>query len=194
LFFNGATAGSATININAGFVEFLNNSMAGMATINNGGSGTIIFTDSSTGGNPTINNNNLVDFFGTSTGGNAAITNEIASAVVDFSGSTNPNLSVGSLAGPGSFVLGPRPLTVGSNNLSTEVSGVISGAGGSLIKVGTGTLTLTGANTYTGDTAINGGILVRCARLDRGLDPDQREQRRHGRQPGCQQRRHLCSR
>ena len=45
-------------------------------------------------------------------------------------------------------------MIVGSNDLSTEVSGVISGAGGSLVKTGAGTLILTGANTYTGGTTI----------------------------------------
>ena len=37
-------------------------------------------------------------------------------------------------------VLGTKSLTVGSNDLSTEVSGVISGSGGSLTKTGSGTL------------------------------------------------------
>jgi autotransporter-associated beta strand protein len=97
--------------------------------------------------------------------------------VVDFSTSTGPaddgKLSAGSLAGAGNYYLGANQLTVGGNNLNTTVSGVISdcgptghecgnspAAGGSLIKVGTGTLTLTGANTYTGGTTISGGTLA----------------------------------
>jgi hypothetical protein len=60
---------------------------------------------------------------------------------------------VGSIEGAGSYLLGSKALTVGPNNLSTEVSGIIAdggsngGTGGALIKVGTGTLTLTGLNT-----------------------------------------------
>ena len=56
-------------------------------------------------------------------------------------------------------------LSVGGNNLSTEVSGVIAdggglgGTGGSLVKTGNGTLILSGANTYTGGTTLAGGTL-----------------------------------
>src|SRR4029077_18260794 len=72
---------------------------------------------------------------------------------------------IGSIEGDGNVFLGARNLTVGSNNLSTIFSGVIQdggqngGTGGSLTKIGTGTLDLTGANTHTGNTIVNGGVL-----------------------------------
>lgn len=83
-------------------------------------------------------------------------------------------VTIGGLAGSGSFVLAntilftggagysnglPVALTVGNNNSSSTYSGVMSGAG-SLIKVGTGTLTLSGANSYTGNTTVSAGTLA----------------------------------
>jgi len=69
-------------------------------------------------------------------------------------------MTAGSIAGDGTYNLGSKELTVGSNNLSTTVSGLIEGDGGSLVKVGTGTLTLTDNNTYSGGTTIQDGTLV----------------------------------
>jgi autotransporter-associated beta strand protein len=69
-------------------------------------------------------------------------------------------MTAGSIEGGGTFSLGSNQLTVGSNNLSTTVSGVIRGTGGALVKVGSGTLTLDGSNSYTGATVVAGGTLA----------------------------------
>ena len=68
--------------------------------------------------------------------------------------------TLGSIAGAGTFTLTSKNLTVGSNNTSTEVGGDHPGDGGSLVKVGTGALTLSGVNTYTGTTTVNTGALI----------------------------------
>ena len=54
---------------------------------------------------------------------------------------------------------GPVALTVGGNGANTTYSGVLSGTGSTLTKVGAGTLTLSGANTYTGGTTVSAGTL-----------------------------------
>jgi outer membrane autotransporter protein len=120
----------------------------------------LLFLNTSTAGNATIitNAGGITGFEDGATGGNARfITN--AGGVFDISSLSTVGMTAGSIEGAGSFVLGSKQLTVGSNNLSTEVSGVISGTGGSLVKVGTGTLTLSGANTYTGPTTITDGAI-----------------------------------
>ncbi len=99
-----------------------------------------------------------------STGGNATLVTN-AGGTVDISQLTSTGMTAGSIAGAGLYSLGSKQLTVGSNNLSTTVGGVIAdggvggGTGGSLVKVGTGTLTLGGANTYTGGTTVTGGLI-----------------------------------
>ena len=50
-------------------------------------------------------------------------------------------------------------ITIGNNNASTTCAGVLSAAG-SLLKNGTGTLTLSGTNTYSGATTVSAGTLA----------------------------------
>lgn len=164
-FTGSSNAGTATIVSTGNFLSFTDNSSAANAQIDS--RYLLSFNGNATGGNASITNGVWVYFLGNSTGGNAAITNYSSGGsnpFVDFSGSSGPNgdgkLSVGSIAGVGEFRLGNRELTVGSNNQFTTVTGRITGAGGSLVKVGTGTLTLSGANSYTGNTTIRDGKLV----------------------------------
>ncbi|HEY1769275.1 MAG TPA: autotransporter-associated beta strand repeat-containing protein [Chthoniobacterales bacterium] len=99
-----------------------------------------------------------VIFTKTSTGGTASIT-LTGNAELDLSTHKAPGVTIGSLAGKGSVLLGANTLTIGSNNQSTAFSGVISGTGG-VTKSGSGTLTLSGNNTYTGPTAVKAGVLL----------------------------------
>jgi outer membrane autotransporter protein len=178
IFFTGtSTAENATITVNQ-FAELSfapgffggGTATAGNANITNNGNTNFFQGSSAENATITTNDGGLTRFFGESTGGNAQfITN--AGGTVDFSGlgtfpdtgaATDPSITgttAGSIAGAGTYDLGSKQLTVGSNNLSTEVSGVIEGVGGSLVKVGTGTLTLSG-NANLGETTIDGGTLA----------------------------------
>ncbi len=84
---------------------------------------------------------------------------------LSFGGLTSANF--GGLQGPGNLVLTNTAsvdvaLTVGLNDDDTTFSGSLSDStsGGSLTKVGTGTLVLTGTNTYGGGTVVLDGTLV----------------------------------
>ena len=71
--------------------------------------------------------------------------------------------TINGLSGNGTIdgVSGTPTLTVGDNNATTTFSGVIKNTAGTLAltKTGTGTLTLSGANTYAGATTISAGTL-----------------------------------
>jgi autotransporter-associated beta strand protein len=69
------------------------------------------------------------------------------------------NRSVGSLEGDGIVLLAANKLSIGGNNLSTTFSGIIQDSG-SVAKVGTGTLTLSGSSIYTGGTTVTQGTLL----------------------------------
>jgi autotransporter-associated beta strand protein len=187
LYFTGtATAANATITTTGGtipfgyggIVEFFSSSTAASATITNQGGavsgarpGQTTFWDTATAGNATIIANGgtngasggLIRFYGNATGGTARC-ELFGNGTLDIAFSTAPGVTVGSVEGDGVIVLGPQALTIGSNDLSTIFSGVMQDSesypGGALIKIGSGTLTLGGANTYTGGTTVSGGTLA----------------------------------
>jgi autotransporter-associated beta strand protein len=166
---NADTLGITSItNNNTGdFTTVRGTSTASNIAITNNTGGATLFRDSGAAGSATIttNSGSVVRFFNTSSGGTAQfITN--AGGTFDISPLTSGGMTAGSISGAGSYQLGSEQLTVGSNNLSTTVSGVIAdggiggGTGGSLVKEGGGTLVLSGVNTYTGGTTINAGTLA----------------------------------
>jgi autotransporter-associated beta strand protein len=175
-FNDSSQAGSATITNNSGgTTNFFDNSTAGSATITTFCGGQLTFQNPASAGSATIvteacfskqgPQNAFIVFKDQSTGGQAQFTIDTG-GILDISGLSTAGMTAGSIEGAGTFFLGSKALTVGGNNFSTEVSGLImdggasGGTGGSLIKVGTGTLILSGANSYTGATTLNTGALI----------------------------------
>ncbi len=183
MFANTSSAGNATFTTGiagllTGNLTFQDSSTADAASINN--NGTLSFIGNSSAGAASIVNNGLLTFGGTSSSQdatvhttNGAITQFLANAnggqarfITDPGGifsivlAANP-VTVGSIEGGGAYLLGANQLTTGTNDLSTTVSGQIFGLlGGSLVKTGSGTLTLSGLNAYTGPTTVNDGSLI----------------------------------
>jgi autotransporter-associated beta strand protein len=180
----GASAGDGVLKTAAagGNLILINNNPAKKLTVNaaiadNGTSGL------STAGNVLLNGAN------TYTGATTVIAGTLqagVASVADVSGAfgknspvTMANVSgatldlntfdtqIGSLTGGGAnggnVTLGAASLTVGGDNTSPPAyAGVISSTGSpttSLVKIGGGTLILTGANTYTGQTTVSAGKL-----------------------------------
>jgi autotransporter-associated beta strand protein len=180
IFRNSSTAGNAVIyNTGSGLsfgpsgvTQFRDSSTSGAAMIFNDSGGATFCIDDSVCDAPAIfsaifiNNAGGSTFFkDRSTAGFARLIANTG-GVVDISGLTSAGMTAGSIEGAGTLFLGSKTLTVGINNFSTEVSGIIAdggasgGKGGSLVKAGSGTLVLSGANTYTGATTLNEGALI----------------------------------
>jgi len=168
-FHDGSSAGLASITNDIGQLVFEEVSTAGSANIANGSQ--LFFENQSTAGAATVHTTvgGYVEFDDFSTGGNANFTTD-AGGKVDFSPSVGPAgnhvITVGSIAGAGIYFLGANQLIVGSNGQRATVSGpiedsgIVGGSGASLVKVGNGRLTLSGAgNTYSGGTTIERGTL-----------------------------------
>ncbi len=141
---NGGTVSGA----GGGMTYFLNYSDAGNATlianggINGGGGGQILFSNTARAGRARIK------VFG--------------NGLLVLDPFRRTGLTVGSLEGDGMVTLGGFNLAVGSINLSTTFSGTIEDGNygpGSLTKIGSGTLTLSGANTYSRGTTVSAGEL-----------------------------------
>ena len=90
------------------------------------------------------------------------------SQVVSFTMAGANTYNIGAIQGGDSLDFGANTVSVGANNATTSFTGILAGSGGSLTKAGTGTLTISGPNTYTGTTTINAGTLALGANQNLG--------------------------
>jgi len=151
----------------SGVIQFTNSATAGDLTVFAAGTpngfgdgGAIEFFDTSTADSATLiaNDGGFITLAGDSNGGTARA-EVFGNGSLDISAHNAPGVTVGSIEGDGHVILGANNLTVGSNDLSTTFSGIITGAG-SLTKMGTGNLTLEGSSKYSGGTVVNEGVLL----------------------------------
>ena len=159
---NAGTLNDVNLLMTSSNVNFAGTASAGNATITN--ISNVNMNNSSTLANATVTKNGgALNFLNTSSGGQASVTLN-GNGRLQFSNYTLPGTTIGSLAGSGTVNLTDisnaqtKSLTIGGNNQSTTFSGQIVG-GGSIVKAGSGTLVLTGDNTYSGGTTINTGTL-----------------------------------
>src|SRR6266704_1493064 len=132
-----ALTGAGTISTDPGTTLTYGGIIAGASPLSKAGTGTLIVSGANT-----------------YTGATA-----ISAGTLQL-GATNavPSGSAGTVT---SGAAGAVVLTAGGNNSSTTFSGVMQNGSGivALTKTGTGTLTLSGANTYSGATTVSAGVL-----------------------------------
>lgn len=168
----GATGGNVNLGGNTlatgalGTSNTFSGAISGTGNLTKTGAGTLTLAGINTwSGATTINSGTLQAGSTGAIGANSAVTvANIAGATLDLNGFS---LQVGSLAGGG--VTGgtvtnssgtPAVLTTGGLNASPTFAGAITGTTLGLTKAGTGTLTLSGTNTYGGTTTVSGGKLL----------------------------------
>jgi autotransporter-associated beta strand protein len=141
------------------------NGSGAVSLVKNGSGSWEVRANNTYTGGTTINGGSLrVRAVDTLPSAGAVVLADTAGAILDLSnlGYASYSQTIGSLSGGGNsggnVALGSATLTVGDAN-DTTFAGVISGTG-NLVKQGSGALTLSAVNTYSGTTTINAGKLV----------------------------------
>ncbi|MBA3833085.1 MAG: hypothetical protein H0X34_14555 [Chthoniobacterales bacterium] len=146
-FYDTASAASAVMTAKGGSVNGADGRFVWFVGDSDGGDATLIATGGVEGAGGAF-----IRFDETSSG-NSARVEIFDSGHLEIGAHAAPGVSIGSLEGTGDVFLGARVLSVGENNLNTTYDGVLQdggvsgGSGGSVTKVGAGTLTLSGVNT-----------------------------------------------
>lgn len=155
--------------LNGAIDDVLNSSAAAASLTSSGGNASYqgrinqtagAITINQIGGNISFSNagNNFTGGFNLSGGGIVGVGNRYAlgGGLVTLEGGTGMRFDASSISFANAISLGSGTVSFDTNANASSLIGVVSGAGG-LAKVGTGVLTLTGMNTYTGATSISAG-------------------------------------
>ncbi|MRS14726.1 autotransporter outer membrane beta-barrel domain-containing protein [Enterobacteriaceae bacterium RIT691] len=154
-----SVAADAIIDIsNNGNVQFNDNAQGDNAQINVGDTAALAMNNSADAGQAQVVNKGHVSFNDKAQGRSATVNNQ-QGGIVSIAGAEDET-DIGSLFGAGNVELGAKTLNEGALNRDDAISGIISGENGSLVKEGSGTLTLSGDNTYTGTTHVEQGVLL----------------------------------
>src|SRR5271157_5752833 len=164
---NAGVTGSITGNVTDNGVLQFDRTDTGLNLAGNiSGTGSVVQTGT---GTATLSGTNTYSGVTTVNAGTLQAASTTAlSAASDFTVTSTLNLggfsnAIGSLAGTGTVTNtgAAATLTAGGDNATTTFGGVLQNGTGAvaLTKVGTGTLTLTGINTYSGATTVTAGTL-----------------------------------
>ena len=149
---NGTLSSAGLFDMQAGSASAV---LAGTAALAKSGAGTVTLSGINTYTGATGVNVGTLALAGSGVIAGSSGVTIAAGAGFDIS-ATTAGASIQNLNGAGGVTLGGKTLTV--TNAGT-FSGVIAGSGG-LTKTGAGTLTLSGANVYTGTTTLSAGTLA----------------------------------
>jgi autotransporter-associated beta strand protein len=159
---SGNVVNNSSLVINRSDAITVSNTLSGTGTLTKLGAGTLTLTRSNAFSRSTTISEGALALTHERALQNSTLNYNAGGGTIVF-GTNSAAFTLGGLTGDKGLSLANSDgaaivLTVGNNNSNTTYSGVLSESG-SLIKAGTGTLTLEGANTYSGSTAINGGML-----------------------------------
>lgn len=158
-------AAAVSVQNSANTYTFQTGSITGAATLSKSGAGTLLLASANTfSGSTTVSGGSVR--LGNSLALQNSTTNVQVNGGLTFAAGVT-SATLGGLAGSGDITLtnaspAAVALTVGGNNASTSYSGQLGGSG-SLVKNGTGTLTLGGTHSYTGVTTISDGSILTTA-------------------------------
>jgi autotransporter-associated beta strand protein len=134
------TVGNSFVNTYAASVELFDSLSGFTGTVNYIGNAT----------------DNLIFSNAVNTTANFTLSGSTSSQYLQFPNATN---TIGALSGTGGLIKGPGTLQI-NQSASTAFAGILGGSTAlNVTKAGSGMLSLTNANTYTGVTTITGGIL-----------------------------------